>query len=214
MPAVSDVLAVSVSLPRTVQWQGREVETGIFKEQVAGRVWLRRSGFEGDGQADLENHGGVDKAAYLYSHDHYAHWEKELGRPLPFGQLGENVTVRGFTEDAVHIGDVFRVGEARVEVTQPRVPCFKLGIRMDSARFPKRFLQSLRTGFYVRVLEEGRVGAGDRMERLEMGPGAVAVREAMELLHFSRGDRDGAERVLRVAALSADWRRAFEELLG
>ncbi|MDJ0847692.1 MAG: MOSC domain-containing protein [Myxococcota bacterium] len=210
---MSDVLALSVSEPRTVSWQGREVRTGIFKEPVDGRRRLSRTGFEGDGQADLESHGGVDKAAYVYSHDHYAHWEQELGRSLPFGQLGENLTVRGWTEDVVHIGDVFRLGEARVEVTQPRVPCFKLGIRMDSARFPKRFLASLRSGFYLRVLEEGRVGAGDPMERLEVGAGNVAVREAMHLLHFARDDRDGARRVLGVPALSADWRRSFEDLL-
>ncbi len=210
----SEVLALCVARPRTVEWQGRQVRTGIFKEPVDGPRRLRREGFDGDGQADLENHGGVDKAAYLYSSDHYPHWEEELGRPLPYGQLGENLTVRGWTEEVVHIGDVLRIGGARVEVTQPRVPCFKLGLRMEDPRFPKRFLASLRSGFYVRVLDEGDVAAGDPVERLEAGPEAVTVREAQRLLHFERGDRAGAERVLRIPALSADWRRAFEELLG
>jgi MOSC domain-containing protein YiiM len=212
---MSEILALNVSLPREVRDGDRTLRTGIYKKPVTRRRMLRRTHFEGDGQADLENHGGIAKAACVYSHDHYAYWERELGLgPLPFGQFGENLTVRGLTEDVVHIGDVFRAGDAKVEVSQPRVPCFKLGIRMGSRSFPKLFLASLRTGFYLRVLEEGELGAGDVLERLALGPEQMAVREACRLLHFDRGDRDGIQRVLSVPALSADWRRSFEKLLG
>jgi MOSC domain-containing protein YiiM len=212
---VSEILSLNVSLPREVRDGDRTLRTGIFKEPVTGRRVLQRTNLEGDGQADLENHGGRSKAACVYSHDHYAYWERELGLgPLPFGQFGENLSVRGLTEDAVHIGDIFRVGNAKVEVSQPRVPCFKLGIRMGSPGFPKLFLASLRTGFYLRVLEEGELGAGDALERLEVGPERIAVREACRLLHFDRGDHEAIRRVLSVPALSPEWRRSFEKLLG
>ena len=212
---MSEILSLNVSLPREVRDGDRMLHTGIFKEPVSGRRMLRRTNLEGDGQADLENHGGRSKAACVYSHDHYAYWEHELGvGPLPFGQFGENLTVRGLTEDAVHIGDIFRVGDAKVEVSQPRVPCFKLGIRMHSASFPKLFLASLRTGFYLRVLAEGELGAGDVLERIALGPKRIAVREACRLLHFERGDHEGIRRILSVPALSPEWRRSFEKLLG
>lgn len=212
---MSEILSLNVALPREVRDGDRTVRTGIFKEPVTGRRMLRRTHFEGDGQADLENHGGRSKAAYVYSHDHYAYWESELGLgPLPCGQFGENLTVRGLTEETVHIGDVFRLGGAKVEVSQPRVPCFKLGIRMGSSSFPKLFLKSLRTGFYLRVLEEGELGAGDLLERIALGPGQISVRETCRLLHFERGDREGIRQVLSVPALSAEWRRSFEKLLG
>ena len=133
---MSEILSLNVSLPREVRDGDRTLRTGIFKQPVTGRRMLQRTNLEGDGQADLENHGGRPKAVCVYSHDHYAYWERELGLgPLPFGQFGENLTVRGLTEDAVHIGDIFRVGDAKVEVSQPRVPCFKLGIRMGSPAF-------------------------------------------------------------------------------
>jgi MOSC domain-containing protein YiiM len=167
-----ELLSLNIGPPREVTQDGVTVRTGIFKEPVQGRRLLRRTNIDGDGQADLENHGGESKAACAYSQAHYAHWEHELQRgPFPFGQFGENFTLRGLTEDAVHLGDVFRVGGATVEVSQPRLPCSKLGLRMQDNRFPKRFLRSLRTGFYLRVLEEGEVGAGDVLERLETGPG-------------------------------------------
>jgi len=211
---LAELLSLSLSEPREVEWKGRRVRTGIFKEPVRGRRLLTRTHFEGDGQADLENHGGIDKAAYVYSNDHYSTWARELDREsLPHGQFGENLTVTGLLEDEVHIGDVFRLGGARVVVTQPRVPCFKLGIRMGDASFPKRFLASLRSGFYLAVLEEGRVGTGDEVERIETGPGRVTVREIQHSLHFDRGNRATLERALAVPALSADWRRSLEELL-
>ena len=209
-----EILSLNVGMPKEIQDGTRRVRTGIFKEPVTGPLLLSATQLEGDGQADLESHGGASKAGYAYAADHYALWQRELDRPLPFGQFGENFTVRGLSEDRVHIGDVFRVGEARVEVTQPRVPCFKLGLRMGDPRFVGVFLKSLRTGFYLRVLEEGRVASGDRFEREREGPGAVTVAEAMRLLFFEKQDLEGARRLLEVPALSPEWRGEFEKRLG
>jgi MOSC domain-containing protein YiiM len=209
-----DILSINVGMPKEVRDGKRVVRTGIFKEPVVGARRLGTTQLEGDGQADLVDHGGESKAAYVYSADHYAHWQRELDRPLPFGQFGENFTVQGLTEDQVHIGDVFRAGGARVEVTQPRVPCFKLGIRMGDPGFVGVFLKSLRTGFYLRVLEEGPLAAGDRFEPEREGPGAVTVARAMRLLFFEKNDLDGARQVLAVPALSPEWRREFEKRVG
>jgi MOSC domain-containing protein YiiM len=211
---VNRLLSLNVGMPRDVDRGGQKIATGIFKRPVEGRVALRATNLDGDGQADLSAHGGIHKAVYVYSDDHYAFWRRELGRDdLSHGQFGENFSVEGWTDDEVHIGDVFRVGTARLEVTQPRDPCFKLGLRMGDARFPKRFLASGRPGFYLRVLEEGEVGAGDAMERIRVGPEAMTVQEVSRLLHFERGDLARVERVLAVPALSPDWRRSFEEIL-
>src|SRR4051812_1109701 len=206
------LLSVNVSRPREVAHGSETVSTGIFKEPVEGRVMLGTLNLDGDGQADLVGHGGVYKAAYAYSIENYDHWRRELGRAdLTFGQFGENFTVEGMVEDDVHIGDVFRVGDALVEVTQPRPPCFKLGIKMGMAGFPKLFLASGRVGFYLRVLEEGEVGPGDVFERVEGDPEQVSVREMSRLLFFEPENLEGAKRALRVAALSPGWRYSFEE---
>jgi MOSC domain-containing protein YiiM len=211
---VNPLLSVNVAKPREVDRDGEKIATGIFKEPVDGRVALRATNLDGDGQADLSVHGGIHKAVYVYSVDHYAFWRAELGRDdLRYGQFGENFSVAGWTDDEVHIGDVFRVGTALLEVTQPRTPCFKLGLRMGDATFPKRFLASGRPGFYLRVLEEGEVGAGDAMERVRVGPEEMTVQEVTRLLHFERGDRARLKRVLAIPALSPEWRRSFEELL-
>jgi MOSC domain-containing protein YiiM len=208
------VLSVNVSLPREVPYRGKTITTGIFKEPVEGRITLRRSNLEGDGQADLMAHGGVHKAAYVYSIENYDYWERELGRTdFAFGQFGENFTVEGMLEDKVHIGDVFRVGEALVEVTQPRVPCYKLGIKMSLPRFLKMFLDSCRVGFYLRVLEEGEVGAGDNFERVRSDPERVTVREACHLLYFDTENLEGAKKALGIQALAPGWRQSFEERL-
>ncbi|MBD0253785.1 MAG: MOSC domain-containing protein, partial [Rubrobacter sp.] len=153
------LLSVNVSPPKEVTKGDRTVTTGIFKEPVDGRVMLRTLNLDGDGQADLVGHGGIYKAAYAYSVENYDYWKRELGRTdFPFGQFGENFTVEGMLEDEIHVGDVFRAGGALVEVTQPRVPCYKLGIKMGLRGFEKKFLASRRVGFYLRVLEEGDVG--------------------------------------------------------
>lgn len=208
------LLSVNVSLPKEVPYMGKTTTTGIFKEPAGGRVMLRTLGLDGDGQADLKNHGGTYKAAYAYSIENYDYWKRELGRTdFTFGQFGENFTVEGMLDDAVHIGDVFRVGTALVEVTQPRVPCFKLGIKMEMPQFPKMFLTSGRIGFYLRVLEEGEVGAGDIFENVTGEPEHMTVREVCHLLYFDRQNLEGAKKALRIKALSPGWRRSFEEQL-
>ena len=208
------ILSVNVSLPKEVPYRGKTITTGIFKEPVEGRVTLRTSNLDGDRQADLMVHGGVHKAAYVYSIENYDHWARELGRTdFTFGQFGENFTVEGMLEDKVHIGDVFRVGEALVEVTQPRVPCYKLGIKMRLPRFLKMFLDSCRVGFYLGVLEEGEVGAGDTFERVRPDPERVTVREACHLLYFDPENLEGAKKALRIQALAPGWRQSFEERL-
>ena len=208
------LISVNVSPPREVVHKGKTVTTGIFKEPIHGRVMLGTSNLDGDGQADLVGHGGVYKAAYAYSVENYDYWKRELGRAdFAFGQFGENLTVEGMTEDEVHVGDVFRVGGTLVEVTQPRVPCYKLGIKMGLRGFEKRFLASGRVGFYLRVLEEGEVGAGDVLERVRADPGRMTVREICHLLYFDPENLQGARNALRIRALSPGWRQSFEERL-
>jgi MOSC domain-containing protein YiiM len=209
------VLSVNVSMPRTITHQGRQVSTGIFKEPVAGRVRIRGTGLEGDGQADPDVHGGADKAVYAYCFEHYAYWEKRLGRDdLVHGQFGENLTVEGMVEHEVHIGDRFRIGDALLEVSQPRTPCFKLAIRMGIPDFSATFLRSCRVGFYLRVLEEGEVGAGDTMERTHVDPARLTVRDACRLRFLELDDRAAARRAMAVEALPSGWRRAFAKLAG
>jgi MOSC domain-containing protein YiiM len=208
------LLSVNVSLPTEVPHGRGMVSTGIFKKPVRGRVMLRTLNLEGDGQADLVNHGGIHRAVYAYSIENYDHWQRELGRTdFTFGQFGENFTVEGMLEDSVHIGDVFRVGDALIEVSQPRPPCFKLGIKMGMSQFPKLFLRSGRVGFYVRVLEEGEVGAGDTFDLLESDPEPMTVREMSHLLFFDPENLEGAKRALRIRALSPGWQDSFRERL-
>jgi MOSC domain-containing protein YiiM len=208
------LLSVNVSPPKEVTNGGKAVTTGIFKEPVDGRVMLRTLNLEGDGQADLVGHGGIYKAAYAYSLENYDYWKRELGRTdFPFGQFGENFTVDGMLEDEIHIGDVFRAGGALVEVTQPRVPCYKLGIKMGLRGFEKVFLASHRVGFYLRVLEEGDVGAGDTFDRVRTDPERMTVWEICGLLYFDPENLEGARKALRIRALSPGWRRSFEERL-
>ena len=208
------LLSVNVSRPRIILQDGRPISTGIFKQAVKGRVLLKTLNLEGDRQADLNVHGGPDKAAYAYSFDHYESWSRELGRnDLKFGQFGENLTVSGLTEEKVHIGDIFRVGEALLEVTQPRVPCFKLGLKMGLPQFPKQFLHSGRSGFYLRVLEQGMVGAGDEISRVQVGPERLSIRELLGLFYFERDNLEMAQRASRIPALSHSWREELEERL-
>lgn len=208
------LVSVQVGLPRSViDDRGRTVVTGIFKQPVDGRVMLRRLNLDGDGQADLTVHGGVDKAVYAYPTEHYPPWRRELGRDaLPFGTFGENLTVAGMREDEVAIGDVFRIGGAVVEVSQPRSPCAKLALRMGMLEFPKRFLASGRVGYYLRVREEGEIGAGDAIERLAAGTGAKAgmtVLRVSRLRYFEAGDRDGVAAAAALTALAPSWRSWF-----
>lgn len=177
------LLSVNVGQPQSVEHRGRTVRTGIFKEPALGRVWVGRLNIEGDRQADLRVHGGPDKAVYGYDLSGYEHWRRELSRPLPFGQFGENLTVEGLPETEVSIGDVYRVGTALLQVSQPRSPCGKLVMKMGLPGFAKDFLASGRTGFYLRVLEEGEVGAGDAIALVSRDPDGITVERMTRLTH-------------------------------
>lgn len=208
------LLSVNVSQPKEVSYNGERIKTGIFKEPVSGRTMMRHLNLDGDGQGDPTVHGGIHKAVYVYPIEHYDYWKQELGRnDLTYGKFGENLTVEGMLEDTVHIGDVFRIGEALVEVSQPRVPCFKLGIKMRDPQIVKPFLQSERVGFYVRVLEEGKVGAGDAIERTKVGEGQMTVKEIVHLRHFDNANATAADKAANLPALTPSWRDSFAEIV-
>ena len=179
------VVSVQIGKARTVEHRGRQVRTGIFKDPVLFRVHVGRLGLDDDVQADLRVHGGPEKAVYAYDLSSYAYWSDAIGRDLPHGQFGENLTVDGMPETEVRLDDVYRVGSALLQVTSPRSPCFKLAMKMERPDFPNAFLKSRRTGFYLRVLEEGEVGAGDAITPVSREPEAptidAAVREAYGL---------------------------------
>jgi MOSC domain-containing protein YiiM len=203
------VLSVNVALPRLVAWRGQTFNSGIFKKPVAGPVMMRTLDFDGDRQADLSVHGGPYKAVYAYPSEHYEFWRKELPEmELPWGQFGENLTTEGLIEKDTHIGDVLRIGEATVQVTQPRVPCFKLAAKFRREDILKRFLQSGRSGFYFSVLEEGLVAAGDGIERIQQDKNEIAVSDINKLFN---GGTDTAlmRRVIQLEALPLDWREHF-----
>ncbi len=206
------LLSVNVGLPREVTYQDRVVRTGIFKVPVMGPVWLGRLNLAGDGQADLHVHGGEDKAVYVYPVEHYAFWVNETGdKDLSPGKFGENFTTTGLYEDDVCIGDVFQIGDARVQVSQPRTPCFKLGIAMGDDQFPARFVAAARTGFYLRVLREGGVTAGDVIERITRTANSMTVRAIFYLRLGRQGTRVEYTRAAELAGLSKSWAAAFEK---
>jgi MOSC domain-containing protein YiiM len=208
------LLSINVGLPETVSYQNKTTTTGIFKSPVDHPVRLRQLNLEGDGQADLENHGGLDKAVYIYSYDHYPYWQEILQRdPLEFGLFGENFTVTEMLDTQVHIGDTFKVGEAIIQVTQPRIPCFKLGIRLDNLKFPQQFLKSGRTGFYVKVLQEGTVQKGDQIELLEADTKQISVAQAVHLLYFESDNQTQIKEILSIEALSDSWRESLRKKL-
>ena len=208
------LLSVNVGVPREVVANGRPVTTGIFKQPVAGRVFVRSLNIDGDRQADLTVHGGIDKAVYAYPHEHYAHWESELGRrDFTFGQFGENLTTSGVLEDDVRIGDVLAIASARFEVSQPRVPCYKLALRMEMPQFPKLFLQSQRTGFYLRVVQEGEIGAGDAISRIATDPQQMTVREVFDVAYGESAGRSDFQRAVEMPSLAESWREMFAERL-
>jgi MOSC domain-containing protein YiiM len=203
------VLSVNVALPRLIAWKGQTFNTGIFKQPIAGPVMMRQLDFDGDRQADLSVHGGPYKAVYAYPSEHYQFWRKELpAMDLPWGQFGENLTTEGLTEADTHIGDVLRIGKATVQVTQPRVPCFKLAAKFQRDDILKRFLQSGRSGFYFSVIAEGLVAAGDAIERIQQDPNGIAVNDINTL--FNHGtDTALLRRVIQLEALPLDWREHF-----
>lgn len=203
------IRSVNVGRPRPLAVGDRTVPSGIVKEPVSGRVAVGTTNLDGDGQADLTVHGGVNKAVYAYPIEHYAHWETALGRTdLVPGFFGENLTTEGLLEEDVLVGDVLRIGSALFEVSQPRVPCFKLVARVGDPAFAKPFLVSGRVGFYLRVLEQGELGAGDAVTRERRGEGGLSIRAATAL----RSDGAGAGDLARAAAtpaLADVWRASF-----
>lgn len=209
------LLSINVSKPKPIQYGGKTIQTGIFKEPVSGTVMLRQKNIDGDGQGDLRVHGGTYKAIYGYPYEHYAHWQQALQRDdLTYGQFGENLTVEGLSEEAVHIGDVFQIGSTvKLQITQPRVPCFKLAYKMGLPEFAKQFLESRRVGFYFRVLEEGEITAGDVIARIEVASEPMSVTEIVNLRYFDTDNHEKIARARKLPALSPSWKRDFTKIL-
>ena len=197
-----------------VVFAGKSYNTGIYKQAAAGRIWLGQLGLDGDGQADLDAHGGPNRAVYCYPHENYAYWSSELERGgFEFGQFGENLTTEGLSENDTCVGDIIEIGQAVIQVTQPRAPCYKLADKLGIHGFAKTFLQANRPGFYARVLEEGGLEAGDPIRIMQRDPMAMAVADINAALHLDKKNRAAAERALQIEALSPGWRRSFESLL-
>ena len=208
--SVPRVLSVNVGQPRAVVWKGRMVVTGIFKEPVAGRIAVRRLDLEGDRQADLTVHGGPEKAIYAYPAEYYPFWREQFPEmEIPWGMFGENLTVEGLLDETVHIGDRFQVGSAHVVVTQPRLPCYKLGLKFGRDDILKRFLKSKLTGFYFAVLKEGEVAAGDPIRLLHRDEHQVKVADITRLYREDKHNLDLLRRVVAVEALPETWRDNF-----
>jgi ferredoxin-NADP reductase/MOSC domain-containing protein YiiM len=212
---VATLVSVNVGMPCDVKWQGRTVHTGIWKQAVEGPCRVRRLNLDGDGQGDLAGHGGEQRAVYVYQLDSYRHWREQLQRDdFVFGQFGENLTVDGLGDDEVCIGDRYRIGSALFEVTQPRVTCYRVGLRMDEPRMPALLTGHGRPGFYLRVLEEGAVHAGDEVVRTATGPEQITVRAVNALLYLDRDpDPELLRRALRIPALSPGWQGSLQAIL-
>ena len=214
---MSKIISVNVGLPRAALWHGHEVTTGIFKEPVVGRVFLRKLDLDGDRQADLTVHGGEYKAVYCYPLEHYGYWKKELpGYDLAAGNFGENFTTEGLLEDAIYLGDRFSIGSTEVVVTQPRLPCYKLGMRFQSDAMVKRFLASRRSGFYLAVVREGEVGLGDEIKEISRDPNRVSISEIIRLYlakEYKDADIELVRHALQVTYFPENWKKTFRARL-
>src|SRR5512142_352994 len=207
------LLSVNVGLPRDVTWHGKTVHTGIWKSPVDGPSRVRRLNIDGDGQGDLAGHGGEHRAVFVYQLESYRYWQDQLGRDdFEYGQFGENFTVSGLADEQVRIGDRYQIGDALFEVTQPRVTCYRVGIRMDEPRIPALLVSHHRPGFYFRVLREGAVRAGDEIVRVARGPQAMTVAEVDALLYLPGHPVEQVRRALLIPALSEGWQASFREL--
>src|SRR5690349_8359346 len=205
------LLSVNVGLPKDVTWHGKTVHTGVWKYPVDGPSQVRRLNIDGDGQGDLAGHGGENRAVFVYQIESYRYWQGELGRDdFEYGQFGENFTVSGLADEQVCVGDRYQIGEALFEVTQPRVTCYRVGIRMGEPRMPSLLVSHHRPGFYFRVLEEGQVGAGDDIAKVADGPEHMSVAEIDALLYLSGHTRERLVRALRIPALSAGWQSSLQ----
>lgn len=211
---VGTLISVNVGMPKDVPWQGKTVFTGVFKDPVTGPRRVRKLNVDGDGQGDRAGHGGEQRAVFVYQLDSYRYWERELGRnDFVHGQFGENFTIKGLSDDQVCIGDRFQIGTAVFEVTQPRVTCYRVGIRLNDPRIPALLVSHRRPGFYFRVLEEGEVQAGDEIIKLASGPEQMTVAEVDGLLYLPGHPRQQLLRALRIPALSPGWQASFQALL-
>jgi MOSC domain-containing protein YiiM len=208
------LVSVNVGLPRDVIWQGKHVRTSIWKYPVGGRIRVSSLNLHGDQQSDLSVHGGADKAVYAYPSEHYQHWRNTLPDvELPWGAFGENLSIEGLLEENVRIGDRFRIGSAEFIVTQPRMPCFKLGIRFDDMDMVKLFLKSKRTGFYFRVIREGEVGAEDAIHRAHTEDDALTIADIVSLYSTDSENQDLLRRATELPALPESWREYFRKRL-
>jgi MOSC domain-containing protein YiiM len=208
------LLSINVGIPRDVKWRGKVVRTSIFKAPVSGRVRVMRLNVEGDQQSDLSVHGGVEKAVYAYPSEHYAFWRNQIASTdFPWGAFGENLTTEGLLEDRIHIGDRFRAGSAEFIVTQPRMPCFKLGIRFNRPDMVKRFLRSGRVGFYLAVAQEGDIGAGDSLDLVSEDNSHITVADVVGLYAADAANQDLLRRASELSALPESWREHFRERL-
>lgn len=206
------LISLNVALPRIVESNGDPVVTGIFKEPVPGPVMLRTLNLDGDRQADLSVHGGPSKAVYGYPSEHYEFWKREFpDMDLPYGMFGENFTTEGMFETGVNVGDRFRVGAAELMVTEPRQPCYKLGIKFGRADIIRKFLQSRRSGFYLAVLKEGEVEAGDEIELISRDQNSIAISDITRLYAFEKDDLETMRRAVKVEALPESWREYFQK---
>ncbi|USG66459.1 MOSC domain-containing protein [Brevibacillus ruminantium] len=207
------LVSLNIGKPVNFTYQGKDVHTGIFKTPTAETLFLSRENLEGDGQADLVYHGGPDKAVCVYPHEHYAYWEERLNRKLMPAAFGENVTTAGLLEDEVCIGDVYQLGEAIVQVTQPRQPCHKLAKKHDVPQLALWVQETGYTGYYFRVLQEGHVSPDSTLSLIERHPAGITVKEANRVMHHDKQDREATKRILAVAELSGSWRKTFEKRL-
>lgn len=208
------LISVNVGLPRDVIWKGKTVTTGIFKEPVAGRVVVRTLNIDGDRQADLSVHGGIEKAVYAYPSEHYDYWRNELpDMELPWGMFGENLTVEGLKENEINIGDRFRIGSVIFMVTQPRMPCYKLAVKFNRDDILKRFLNSGRSGLYFSVIQGGEIGAGDQIESVSRDENGITVADITKLYTSKGRDTELLRRAAMVEALPEDWRDYFLQQL-
>lgn len=208
------IVSINVGRPREVEWRGRTVSTSIFKDPVTGPVRVEKLNLAGDEQADLTVHGGAEKAVYAYPAEHYAYWRDELpGAPLPWGAFGENLTTEGLGERTLSIGDRLHIGSAELVVTQPRMPCFKLGIRFGRADMVRRFQQSGRTGFYLAVIREGELAAGDTIRLVSSGAPGVTVADVARLYTADEAEPELLRRASELDALPEGWRAHFRNRL-
>ncbi len=212
------IVSLNVGMPREVLWHGQPVTTGIFKSPTSERIRLRTLNLDGDRQADLTVHGGEHKAVYCYPVEHYTYWQKKLpGRDLPPGVFGENFATKGMLEQDIHLGDRFAINDAEVVVTQPRLPCYKLGIRFQADDMVKKFLASRRIGFYVAVTREGSVAAGDEMIPVVRNASAISIADFLRLFltkSFSDADRASLKELYALPSVPLDWKQYFRERSG